>query len=144
MTFLRLSEQNHQLSLMAEALTCQSKVNRPADIEVVEETPLFLDGVFAELMNELAVAAAEVLDSDMLPEEEEESDLEDDDAFVVQSISFDEQDHGHVMQAFDGQTNAVAIQNETIGIYEIECNLIDDFTNRSLWDEEKNALCKCQ
>jgi hypothetical protein len=72
MTFLRLSEQNHQLSLMAEALTCQSKVNRPADIEVVDETPLFLDGVFAELMNERAVAAAEVLDSEMLPEEEEE------------------------------------------------------------------------
>jgi hypothetical protein len=39
MTFLRRSEQNHQLSLMAEALTGQSKVNRPAEIELVSETP---------------------------------------------------------------------------------------------------------
>jgi hypothetical protein len=47
MTFLHLSEQNHQLPLIAEALTWQSKVNRPADIEFVDETLLFLDGVFA-------------------------------------------------------------------------------------------------
>jgi hypothetical protein len=72
MTALRLSKQNHQLFLIAEVLIWQSKVNHPADIEVVDETPLFLDGVFAELMNERAVAAAEVLDSEMLPEEEEE------------------------------------------------------------------------
>jgi hypothetical protein len=38
----------------------------------------------------------------------------------------------------------VTIQNETTGIYQIGCNLIDDFANRSLWDQEKNALCKRQ
>jgi hypothetical protein len=63
-------------------------VNRPADIELVDETPIFLDGVFVELMSERAVAEAVVVDSEMLPQEEEE-DLEDDDGFEVQSISFD-------------------------------------------------------
>jgi hypothetical protein len=51
MTLLRLSEENHELSLMAEALTWQLKLNRPANIEPTDETLLFLDGVFAELMN---------------------------------------------------------------------------------------------
>jgi hypothetical protein len=115
MTFLSRSGQNHQLSLMAEALTWQSKVNRPADIELVDETPLFLDGVFAELMSERAVAAAEaeVLDTEMLPEE----DLEDDDGFEVQSIFFNEQEHSHVMQALDEQMNAATVQVETTGIF---------------------------
>jgi hypothetical protein len=53
------------------------------DIELVDETPLFLDGVFAELMSERAVAAAEVLDNEMLPEEEEGEDVEDNDGFEV-------------------------------------------------------------
>jgi hypothetical protein len=44
-------------------------VNRPADIELVNETPLFLDAIFAELTSERAAAEAEVLDSEMLPEE---------------------------------------------------------------------------
>jgi hypothetical protein len=130
---------------MPEALTWQSKVNRPAYIELVDETPLFLDRVFTELVSECVVseaeAEAEVLDSEMLPEEE---DLEDDDGFEMHSISFDEQEHGHVMQALDESMNAVTVQDETTGMYQIECNLIDDFANRLLWDEEKNALYKCQ
>jgi hypothetical protein len=85
---------------MAEVLTWQSKVNRPADIELVDETSLFLDGVFAELTSEHAVAEVEVLGSEMLPVEEKE-DLEDEDGFEVRSISFDEQEHGNVMQALD-------------------------------------------
>jgi hypothetical protein len=76
-------------------------VNRPADIELVDETPLFLDGVLAELMSECVMAEAEVVDSEMLPEEEEEEDFEDDDGFEVRSISFNEQEHGHVMQALN-------------------------------------------
>jgi hypothetical protein len=52
-TLLRLSEENYELSLMAETLTRQSKLNRPADIELTDETPLFFDEVFAELMSEL-------------------------------------------------------------------------------------------
>jgi hypothetical protein len=143
MTFLRLSEQNYQLSLMAEALTPHSKVNRPADTGLVDETPLFLDEVFAELKSERAVAEAEVLDSEMFPEEEEEE-LEEDNEFEVQSISLDEQDHEHVIQAVDEQANVVTVQDETTGIYQIGCNEINDFANRSLWDQEKNALCKRQ
>jgi hypothetical protein len=77
-------------------------MNRPADIELVHQTSLFLDGIFAELMSEHAVATAEaeVLDSEMLPEEEEE-DLEDDDGFEMQSMSFDEQEDGNMMHALD-------------------------------------------
>jgi hypothetical protein len=69
----------------------------------MDETPLFLDGIFSELMNEQAMAAAdaEILHSKMIPEEEEKEDLEDDDGFEVQSISFAEQEHGQVMQALD-------------------------------------------
>jgi hypothetical protein len=87
---------------------------------------------------------AEVLDSKMFPEEEEEEDLEDDDGFEVRSISFDGQEHGHVVKAFDEQMNAVTIQDAITGIYPIGCNLVDDFANRSLWDQEKNAFCKHQ
>jgi hypothetical protein len=29
-------------------------------------------------------------------------------------------------------------------MYQMGCNLIEDFANRSLWDQEKNALCKRQ
>jgi hypothetical protein len=85
MTFVRLSEQNHQLSLMAELLTWQSKANRPAGIELVDETSVFLDGVFTEMVSERAVAPAEAefLDSEMLPQEGEEEDLEDDDGFEM-------------------------------------------------------------
>jgi hypothetical protein len=131
---------------MAKALTSQSKVNRPADIELVDETLLFLDGAFAEFMSEHAVIAgdAEVLGNEMLPEEEEEEDLEDDDGFEVRSISFGEQKHAHVMQDLDEQMNAVTVQDETTVIYQIGCDLIDDFANLSLWDQEKNALCKRQ
>jgi hypothetical protein len=85
-----------------------------------------------------AEAEAEVLENEMLPEEEE--DLEDDDGLEVQSISFDEQEHGHVMQARHEQMNVVTVQDETTGICQIGCNLINDFADRSRWDQEKNAL----
>jgi hypothetical protein len=93
---------------------------------------------------QVAAAQAEILDSEMLPEEENGEDLEDDNGFEVQSISFDEQGNGQLMQALDEQVNAATVQDETTRIYQIECNLIDDFANRSLRDSEKNALCKRQ
>jgi hypothetical protein len=93
---------------------------------------------------QVAAAEAEILDSEMFPEEEKGEDLEDDDGFEVQSISFDEQEHGHMMQAPNEQMNAVTVQDETAGIYWIGCNLIDDFANRSLCGQEKNAVCKRQ
>jgi hypothetical protein len=40
--------------------------------------------------------------------------------------------------------NVVTVQDETTGIYQIGCNLIDNFANQSFWDQEKNALCKRQ
>jgi hypothetical protein len=40
--------------------------------------------------------------------------------------------------------NAMTVQDETTRIYQIGSNQIDDFAHRSLWDQEKNALCKCQ
>jgi hypothetical protein len=108
---------------MAEALTWQSKLNRPADIELTDETPLFLDGIFAELTSEHAVATAdadtdaEVLDSEMLSEEEKEEVIEDDDGFQDQSISFDELEHENVIQALNNHVNVVTAQDETTGIY---------------------------
>jgi hypothetical protein len=145
-TLLRRSEEKHELPLMAEALIWQSKLNRPADIELTDETPLFLDGVFAELKSEHAVAAAdaEVLDSEMLSEEDQEEVIEDNEGFEDQSISFDELEHENVIQALNNHVNPVAAQDRTTRIYQMGCNLIEDFANRSLWDQEKNALCKRQ
>jgi hypothetical protein len=98
-TLLRRSDKNHELSLIAEALTWQSKLNRLVDIKLTDETLLFLDGVFAELMSEHAVAAAdaEVLDNEMLSKEEKEGVIEDDEGFKDQSISFDELEHENVI-----------------------------------------------
>jgi hypothetical protein len=49
-----------------------------------------------------------------------------------------------VAQALNNHVNAVTAQDETTRIYQMGCNLIEDFANRSLWNQEKNALCKRQ
>jgi hypothetical protein len=83
---------------------------------------LFFDGVFAELMSESAVAAedAEVLDSEMPSEEEEEEAIEEDEEFEDQSISFDELEHENVIQALNNHVSAVTAQDERTGIYQMD------------------------
>jgi hypothetical protein len=80
----------------------------------------------------------------MFSEEEKEEVIEDDEGFEDQSISFDELEHENVIQALNNHVNAVTAQDETTGIYQMGCNLIKKFANRSLWDQEKNVLCKRQ
>lgn len=145
--FLRLSKENHHLSLMAEAFTCQSKLTRAENAEPTDEEPLFLDNIFEELINEEAVAraAAEEEPDDSWPTEEEDEEQEDPGVeFEPEALDFDPLEHERSITRLRTKLDAIQAQDGHLGIFDIGCNMIEEHARRSDWDEEKSQVCQRQ
>jgi hypothetical protein len=140
--FVCLSTQNHDLLLVAEAFTCQSKVNRLGDIQLRDEETLFLDAVCDKIISEEAVALTAVEgDNDDVTIEEEEQEEQEDNRVVLEPelLEFDVDRHRRCIWALQLEGEQIIQTDAFRGIWTIGCALIEEQAHRSGWQRRKAA-----
>jgi hypothetical protein len=145
--FLRFAAENHDLSLVAHALTARSKFGSLDALEPSQKEALFLDGVYEEIRNEEAVARAVVASSSELPESEEEEEEETSEPIQpLEGIVLDFNGDFMESQLRSSRHEVEEIQrlDAERGTYMIGANLIRDYGERSEWDSDKILECQDQ
>jgi hypothetical protein len=145
--FLRFARQDHDLSLVEDSLTMQSKVNKPEATIVVKTRDLFLDRVYEGILNDHEIARAAVVPDDMQPESEEDQEEEDqedqddqeDEPDDIEEVSlvFDPEDISDTLNSLRQEMEQVKTEDSQRGIFAIGSDLINDYGTRSDWPQEK-------
>jgi hypothetical protein len=149
--FLRFARHNHDLSIVADALTLQGKLNSPSDRSSDDITGCFLDGLFEDLLQ--SRLAAEIKpqvsqDSDMSDEDsdenEEEEPIDAASADSEMSLAYSEDDLFLVIQELAEQEAEIKAMDNEAGIHRIGCRCVEDFGIRSDWTAETIQKCQTQ
>jgi hypothetical protein len=146
--FVRMAHQNHDLSLLADAFTCQSKVSSIEDVEIPDTSALYLDCVYEDLINQEAIALAAVEGNRADPGPIEEEDLNEEEEVEAApepaSLEFDRDEHCGLIATLTRQVSEIKVADQQRGIYQIGCTMIEEHAHRSHWEENKMRECHRQ
>jgi hypothetical protein len=143
--FLKFAERNHDLSLVAHALSLESKTAPLEDIAVTDEQAFFLDRFFEAYLNDRAVAAVSIplmFADDGIPDEEEDPEEEEMLDPMGDSERSEQRSIDQALADLHGEAQAVHENDARRRIYAIGASVIRTYALAANWQVPKLADCQ--